>query len=161
MQLLMRLLGQEQQRPEECRKCGGRRLHRHGSYERGIVWKLGGKIEMLEVFRYLCVGCWRTTSLLPLGVLTYRLLALAIVAEHLYDEQNQRQKDLLASYRRHWQWWYPKMRAGIGNLIGKLPRGAKEGWERLRSEEVNPELVDRTGWSLLGRYWIHAPQKVV
>ena len=46
-------------------------------------------------------------------------------------------------------------------FIGRLPRGAREGWERLRSEEVNPELVDRTGYSLFGRYWIHAPQKVV
>ena len=160
MQLLMRLAGQEQSKPEECRKCRGRHFHRHGSYERGIVWDFGVGIELLKVFRYLCVGCWRTSSLLPRGVVTYRLLALGIIAKHLYDEQNQRQKDLLAAYRRHWEWWYPKLRAGIGNLIGRLPREARAGWERLRSEEVNPELVDRTGWSLFGRYWIHAPQKV-
>ena len=160
MQLLMRLQGQEKSRPEECRKCGGRRLHRHGSYKRGVLWELGGKTELLTVFRFLCMGCWGTTSLLPKGVLTYRLLWLGIVAKHLYDKDNEHNQDLLAAYRRHWEWWYPRLRAGIGNLMGWLPRNAKQGWERLRSGEVNPDLVDRTGWSLFGRYWIHAPQKV-
>ena len=161
MQILMRLLGQEQSRPEECRKCGARHFHRHGSYERGIVWGVGMGIEPLKVFRFLCVECWHTTSMLPRGVVTFRLLCLGILAKHLYDKSNEQQRDLLAAYRRHWEWWYPKLRVGIGNLMGRLPRGAREGWERLSSEEVNPELVDRTGLSLFGLYWIHAPQKVV
>ena len=117
-------------------------------------------MELLRVLRFLCVGCWGTTSLLPRGVLTYRLLSLGIVAKHLYDKGNEYNQELLAAYRRHWQWWYPRLRSGIGHLMGRLPRGAREGWERLRSEEVNPELVDRTGWSLFGRHQIHAPQKV-
>jgi hypothetical protein len=55
---------------------------------------------------------------------------------------------------------YGALWRGIGNVLGRLPRDACLGWHKLGFEEVNPKLVDQTGWSLFGRYRIHAPQKV-
>jgi hypothetical protein len=79
---------------------------------------------------------------------------------HLYDQAQQRYRDLLAAYREHWKRWYETLWQGIGNVLGRLPRDACLGWQNLGFEEVNPKLVDQTGWSLFGRYRIHAPQKM-
>ncbi len=161
MQLLARYCGEERQLPPECRRCGGTHFHRHGFYERWILWVLGCSPERLKVNRFLCIGCLTTTSVLPWGILTYRLLSLALVMEHLWDEEQERCRDLLSSYRRRWYQWYPQLRRDMGLLFGRLPRDACEGWHHLAFEEMNPKLVDQTGCSLFGRYRIHAPQKVV
>ena len=112
----------------------------------------------MTVKRYLCASCCKTVSVLPWGVIAYRLLSIFVLIKGLYDEQEQRNLDLRQSYRRRWGQWYGALRRGIGNLFGELPQGAREGWERLGFAERNPELVSQSGWSLFGRYRIHAPQ---
>ncbi len=161
MQLLARYRGEENERPTQCRRCGGSRFHRHGFYKRWVLWMLNSTPERVKVNRYFCVRCGGTTSLLPWGILSYRLLSLGIVIKHLYDRQEQRWRELLSAYRRRWKGWYPQLWRGIGNLMGRLPREADEGWEALGFEEVNPKLVDQSGWSLFGHYRIHAPQRVL
>jgi hypothetical protein len=146
--------------PGECRRCGGNHFHRHGFYERWVLWLLAWEPERVKVARYLCVGCARTTSVLPWGILAYRLLALGILRQSLYDDQEERWRDLLRAYRRRWERWYPQLWRGIGPLWGKLPRDSCGGWEVLGLTEVNPKLVDQSGWSLFGRYRIHAPARV-
>jgi hypothetical protein len=99
-------------------------------------------------------------SVLPWGLIAYRLLSIFVLAKSLYDRQEQRNLDLLRSYRRHWEKWYPQLWRGIGNLFGRLPRDAQQGWKALGFEGVNPKLVDQSGWSLFGRYRIHTPQRI-
>jgi hypothetical protein len=161
MQILANSCDGNNQRPSECRACGFLKLHSHGTYERGAIWQLGLSIEEVSVRRYLCVGCLKTTSVLPWGLITYRLLSIFVLAKSLYDRQEQRSLDLLRSYRRRWEGWYWQLWSGIGNLFGLLPREAHEGWKKLGFEGMNPKLVDQSGWSLFGRYRIHAPQRVI
>jgi hypothetical protein len=97
-------------------------------------------------------------SVLPYGILAYRLLSLMVLSQSLYDQEEQRWRDLLRVYRRRWEKWYAKLWRGIGNVFGRLSREAYGGWEQLRELDlagVNPELVDQTGLSLFGRYRIH------
>lgn len=160
MQILSRYLGEGAQKPEQCRVCGGGAFHHHGTYPRWVVMALSLAPERVKVPRYLCLDCERTTSVLPWGLVSYRLLSLSILMVHLYDREQQRYRDLLAAYRRRWEKGYGALWRGIGNVLGRLPRDACLGWQQLGFEEVNPKLVDQTGWSLFGRYRIHAPQKV-
>ena len=160
MQILAGSKSDEDLRPAQCRGCGCLKLHCHGTYERGMIWELCLSLEVVSVQRYLCVDCHKTTSVLPWGLLAYRVLSLFAVMQSLYDEQEQRYRDLLYSYRRRWGKWYGKLRRGIGNVFGQLPDDALAGWGRLSSGERNSELVDLTGYSLFGRYKIHAPQRV-
>ena len=142
-------------------KCHGRKFHRHGSYKRWVMWRVEGKAERLGVCRYLCVRCGGTTSVLPWGVITYRLLSLGILIKALYEDEQEHCRDLLREYRRQWERWYGELWGGIGNLLGRLPRDACAGWKAMGFEEVNPKLVDQIGWSLFGRYRIHTPQRVI
>jgi hypothetical protein len=160
MQILSRYEGEGLNKPEECRGCGGQAFHHHGSYRRWVVMALILPPERVRVPRFLCVGCYRTTSVLPWGLVSYRLVRLSILMTYLYDREQQRYRDLLASYRRCWEKRYGMLWRSIGNVLGRLPRDACLGWQKLGFEEVNPKLVDQTGWSLFGRYRIHAPQKV-
>jgi hypothetical protein len=156
MQILARC-GCENVRPSECRKCGSRVLHRHGTYERWVVLALNVSCERIEVDRYLCVDCRRTTSVLPWGLISYRLLSIFILIESLFDLAEQRYRDLLEAYRRRWKAWYPRLWRGIGNLYGKPPINYCDGWQKLGDPKRNWDMVDKTGWSLFGLYAIHKP----
>jgi hypothetical protein len=128
-----------------------------------VVWAVEEKVTQVRVKRYLCVGCRKTTSVLLWGILTYRLLCLALVVKQLYDKEAQRWADFLARYRRRWEAGYLRLKLAVGRLFGgrDLPEDAQAGWcELTKIVEVNPELVDQTGWSLLGRYRIHTPRTV-
>jgi hypothetical protein len=163
MQILSRGEEWDGERPERCRGCGDARLHCHGSYPRWVVWAVEQEATRVRVERYLCVGCRRTTSVLLWGILTYRLLSLAIVAKHLYASTLRRWGELLARYRRRWENGYRELNRAVGRLFGgrDLPEEAQGGWCQLMEVvEVNPELVDQTGWSLFGRYRIHTPLTV-
>lgn len=161
MQILSRCKADDDLRPLHCRVCGCLKLHRHGTYDRGVKWTLDFVMAVsVKVRRYLCVNCSKTMSVLPFGLLAYRILSLFAVTQSLYDKQEQRNRDLLYCYRRRWEQWYGELRRGVGNAFGRLPASARAGWERLSFGERNSELVDRTGWSLFGRYKIHAPQRV-
>lgn len=146
-------------RPLMCVVCGCDRIHGHGSYERWVVWAIAAVAKKIKVSRYRCLGCEGTMSVLPYGILAYRLLSLMVLSQSLYDQEEQRWRDLLRVYRRRWEKWYAKLWRGIGNVFGRLSREAYGGWEQLRELDlagVNPELVDQTGLSLFGRYRIHA-----
>jgi transposase-like protein len=47
-----------------CPRCGKGRLHRHGTYGRGITGMVGQLLRLL-VARFICLVCGHTVSYLP------------------------------------------------------------------------------------------------
>ncbi len=96
-------------RPERCGNCGCQRFDRHGTYERGLR-ELTRVIQIL-VARFLCLDCYRTTSRLPDFALTYRLMALPLVAQYFGSTAQGRagfeREDLMRRYWRRWVGWCP------------------------------------------------------
>ena len=151
-------------KPERCGHCGEQRFDRHGTYERGLC-ELSRVMQIL-VARFLCLGCYRTTSRLPDFALTYRLMALPVVEQFFTTEPATRANfshgELLARYWRRWVRWWPELLAEIGGGLGRIrirdPCGAwKELGERTGSHTTaNYKLIAVFGLSLLGQYRIHA-----
>jgi len=151
-------------KPECCGHCGGRDFHRHGTYPRGLCEV--SRVLKILVARFLCVICFKTTSRLPNFAISYRLLALALVARYFVSTPEERSgfshEELLRRYARRWASWCPELLAQIGAGLGRIrardPCGVwKELGRRTGSHTaVNSKLITVFGLSLLGRYRIHA-----
>jgi len=140
-------------------------LHRHGCYGRDVVES--GKLFRIQVARFLCAACHRTTSCLPSFALPYRLLGADTVEAFLLGKTEgagvERHEDLLQSYRRRWEQRAGQIQAVTGPLFGSgfleetvsegLLRGLLDRWETLACASVR--LLADFGESPLGRYRIH------
>jgi transposase-like protein len=151
--------------PDRCRLCGhAHRLHRHGTYSRGLL--ILAKVVAILVARFRCPQCRRTTSLLPDFALSYRLLPLALVDAFFRASAKGRSRlpraDLLARYRRRWQRWWPTLHQHIGCLFGRIrTREPCAAWVDVGHRAggmaaANRTLVEQVSLSLFGRYVIHA-----
>ena len=151
-------------KPQSCGHCGEKRFDRHGTYERGLC-ELSRVIQIL-VARFLCLGCYRTTSRLPDFALSYRLMALPVVERFFTSPPETRanfsQGELLGRYWRRWVRWHPVLLVQIGGGLGRIRsrdpcRVWKELGERTGSHTAaNDKLIAVFGLSLLGQYRIHA-----
>lgn len=150
--------------PLECVGCGYvGRLHRHGIYVR---WFWSHQLLEISVARFLCPGCWKTTSLLPEFALSYRLIDIKIVDLFFRSEEVLRRDfsfaELLRSYWRRWEKRWFCLLQKIGYYFGRLRiRDPCHGWKSVGERaggiaDANRILIENFGLSLLGQYTIHA-----
>lgn len=65
--------------------CCGRRMHKHGYYERDII--LGICVMRIPVRRYYCPNCRRTTSLLPSFAVRYTARSAESIASIVEEKE--------------------------------------------------------------------------
>ena len=150
-------------KPEICGHCGQRRFHRHGTYRRWIC-EVTRAIQIL-VARFLCPGCYQTTSRLPDFGLSYRIMALPVVNRYFSSKQEARVSfshgELLGRYWKRWLGWCPQLLREVGGGLGRIrSRDPCEVWKECGERTgghtaVNDKLITVFGLSLLGRYQIH------
>ena len=164
--------GHRQVRPElVCPRGGGcaGRLHRHGTYERGITTSIG-KIVLMLIARFLCAGCGRTISYLPDFALSYRLV-LARTFEAFLDGERARRdvqtwETVLQSYRRRTLVNAAAVVRVMGCGFGRAPPVPAEGlWPWLKEacgsmSSATRRLVTDFRITLFNRYQCHQPARV-
>ena len=150
--------------------CGcAERLHGHGTYERGITTSIG-KIVLMLIARFLCVGCGRTISYLPDFALSYRLVQARTFAAFLDGEHARREvqtwETVLQSYRRRTLVNAAAVVRVVGCGFGRAPPATAEGlWPWLKEacgsmSSATRRLVTDFRITLFKRYQCHQPARV-
>ena len=152
-----------------CPRCGKGRLHRHGTYRRGLTGLLG-QLLWLVVARFLCGGCGHTVSYLPSFALSYRIVRAATFEAFLdgmLDRVDvQRWQSVLADYRRRMTRFAVELVRTVGCGFGRAPP-AEGGavWPWLKGacggvESATRLLVATFHLTLFRRYQCHQPAVV-
>lgn len=149
-----------------CPRCGWRgRLHRHGSYERGITTSAGLVIRIM-VARFLCLACGGTVSYLPDFALSYRLLQAPTFEAFLDGKLDRldvrRWSDLLHQYDRRMLGYRSELLRALGNGLGCGPPSPPALWPYLKEAcgglaPATRRLVTQFKITLFGRYQCHQP----
>lgn len=152
-----------------CPQCGKGRLHRHGTYGRGITGLVGQLLSLL-VARFICGVCGHTVSYLPSFALSYRLVQVATFEAFLdgmIDRVDvQRWQSVLADYRRRMMRFAVVLVRTVGCGFGRAPP-AEGGavWSWLKGacggiESATRLLVATFKLTLFRRYQCHQPAEV-
>jgi transposase-like protein len=155
-----------------CPQCGKGRLHRHGTYGRGITGLLGQLLWLL-VARFICCVCDHTVSYLPSFALSYRLVQAATFEAFLDGKIGrgdvQRWQSVLGDYRRRMTRFAEVVVRTVGCGFGRAPPPAPaEGgavWSWLKGacggmESATRLLVATFKITLFRRYQCHQPAEV-
>lgn len=148
--------------PLGCPGCSyGHRLHRHGSYERG----LSDLQERFRVARFLCPRCGGTTSCLPSFALPYRYVRVVTVAAFMAGEERdegvQRHWDLLRRYWKGFLWWWSTLAQAVGLCFGPVIwKTARAFWDGMvvfcgGLESASHGLLWEFGVGVFFRYRVH------
>lgn len=108
-------------RPDLCPNCGSlKKLWSHGCYTRGVSSQRGGFPVIINVKRYICRQCRRTTSLLPAFAQPYRLVRNGAIEDYfkygVVDQSNLKWLGLLIRYKKVFEAKWPlirKFRSGM------------------------------------------------
>ena len=149
-----------------CPQCRGRRrLHRHGSYERGVTTRAGPVIRIL-VARFLCLGCRRTTSYLPSFALSYRVVQAATLEAYLEGKRGradvERWLEVLGNYVRRMGAYGSELLRVVAGGFGRDPPESMPLWAWLRDAcgswaAATRRLVTQHKITLFRRYQCHQP----
>lgn len=152
-----------------CPRCGKGRLHRHGTYDRGITGMLGQLLSLL-VARFICCGCDHTVSYLPSFALSYRLVQVATFEAFLDGKMDrvdvQRWQSVLEDYRRRMTRFAEIVVRTVGCGFGRAPPAAGGAvWSWLKGacggiESATRLLVATFKITLFRRYQCHQPAEV-
>jgi len=152
-----------------CPRCGKGRLHRHGTYGRGITGLVGQLLSLL-VARFICGVCDHTVSYLPSFALSYRLVQVATFEAFLdgmLDRVDvQRWQSVLGDYRRRMTRFAAVLVRTVGCGFGRAPPtegGAVWPWLKVACggiESATRLLVATFKLTLFRRYQCHQPAEV-
>ena len=145
------------------------RLHRHGTYGRGITG-LVGQLLWLFVARFICLACGHTVSYLPNFALSYRIVQVATFEAFLdgkIDRRDvQRWQSVLADYRRRMTRFAVVLVRTVGCGFGRAPPAdGGAGWPWLKGAyggvaSATRLLVAQFRITLFRRYQCHQPAEV-
>jgi hypothetical protein len=112
--------------PSACPNCkAAQTLQAHGYYWRWVAAAFCGLLMQIAVRRFRCWQCQRTVSCLPHFTQPYRLVVNQTIEAFFAGEKDrldiQRWSELLASYQRRYQRWYPQLCVACGPLFGRSP----------------------------------------
>lgn len=107
------------QPPVCCPNCGScRRLQALGYYERSVTATDSSNCLRFLVRRFRCVGCGRTTSLLPNFSQPYRLVGSEAIDRFFEGRQSEETsfpwRSLLKRYWHRFADWLPELRRKLG-----------------------------------------------
>ncbi|MEI7902692.1 MAG: hypothetical protein WCK89_20770 [bacterium] len=171
MQISQSGLKKGSDRPE-CPVDAGHRVHRHGRYERCA--KCDGE-ERESIFRYLCVFCRLTISVLPDDRLPYRSLGLDLLKRWLNWQfcdapgpppMTEKERGCAKRTLRVFESHSPTLKTALGQIVQDVGADAASLWRTLvRLSKTEPILhflqaklkpLNRAdawrGFSLLGTY---------
>lgn len=167
-------------RPEPpCPQCGkSHPFEALGYYQRWVTDE-EGRPWLITVRRFVSDFCAGSISCLPAFCQPYRLLHNQVIEASIWKERPEgaeaRWLDLLAAYRRRFQWWCdclhdPRMGAGLratlGERFGRSPprESPSEFWARIVAscgqclKATTGRLVQEFRITLFGRYRCHQPR---
>ena len=160
--------GHRQVRPEGvCPRCGeAGRLHRHGTYWRGITSSLG-QIVSIAIARFLCRRCRGTVSYLPEFAMSYRLVQTWTFEAFLEGRNGRgdvgRWQELLQQYRRRMTGHAGRVFCTVGCGFGRAPPvEAADPWPWLKAAcgglaAATRQLVTVFQITPFDRYQCHQP----
>jgi transposase-like protein len=151
---------------EKCPRCGARRrLHRHGSYERGVT-TVAGIVLAILVARFRCADCRGTISYLPSFALSYRVVQAGTVEAYLDGQRGradvERWLEVLVNYARRMSAFGGELLEVVGGGFGRGPPEQTPLWAWLREacgslEAATRRLVTQHKITLFKRYQCHQP----
>ena len=137
------------------------RIHAHGSYKR--YGKADGN-EREKVFRWLCVVCGGTISVLPDTMLPYRPIGTGLI-EEWFDaifmgrappEATEKEKGCLNRSVTRFLQRIPILNEILGQMIAVINPTASKLWKELRKQgklgKILRFLAEKFKSSLLGNY---------
>ena len=156
-------------RPDECPICGkSGGMRPHGFYSRSVT--IPGPIMclLIQIRRFLCFFCRRTTSMLPDFAQPYRLVATDTVNEYLAGSRDgveaKRWSEHLGRYQQRFEDRIPETRAALASAydIGELPLQAMDLWLVVcrnfdGARRFTARLAGELGMTVFGIYDCHRP----
>jgi hypothetical protein len=154
--------------PECCPNCKSqRRLQALGYYERSVASMESVRCIRLQIRRFRCFDCQRTTSLLPSFCQPYRLLPNEMIASHFkgFEANASRPWEfLLKRYWHRYTVWLDEIRRRLTEDFGLETslQPADEVWGVIDRTfngvaHVTMELVLKSRITLFGSYRCHRP----
>ncbi len=156
-------------RPDECPICGkSGGMRPHGFYPRSVT--IPGPIMrlLIQIRRFLCFFCRRTTSMLPDFAQPYRLVATDTVNEYLAGSRDgaevTRWSEHLGRYQQRFEDRIPETREALATAynIGKLSLVATDLWGEVcrdfgGARRFTARFAGEVGMTVFGIYRCHRP----
>lgn len=156
------------ERPPLCSRCNAEgSLRALGFYCRSTTASSTGGVVLIQVRRFICLMCRRTTSILPSFAQPYRLICSVTIQRHFQKASSTldtfRWRLLLRRYSRTFLNWFPKLSQLVGRVLGLPPPvKADDPWTFLagvcREAELGVlthQLVSCLKVTAFGKYLCH------
>lgn len=154
--------------PACCPNCGGKKgLRSLGYYERSIASMCSVKCMRLQIRRFRCFNCGRTTSLLPSFCQPYRLLPSEMIESYFKNPADKGSTSwgfLLSRYWRCYTDWLEELRSRLNKDfdLKTCTQGPAQMWMAIEKTFIGlanatVKIVTKSMITLFGIYQCHQP----